>query len=68
MIEKLADFLRLLLPYGSTSAGQTMLPSVTPDVKVGLMVEAPDTASMDSYEGESSYVPGEATVKAFSEQ
>ena len=45
VIEKLADLLRLLLTYGSTSAGQTMPPPVTPDVKAGLMAEAPDTAS-----------------------
>jgi len=91
VIEKLAALLRLLLPYGSTFTGQPMLPPVTPDVKAGVMVEAPETASpslpflsrahegvfaspikrslsMDSDEGEASYVPGEGTVKAFSEQ
>jgi len=32
LIKKIGTFLQSVLPYGSTSAGQAMPPSATPDV------------------------------------
>ena len=45
LTEKIAVFLQSVLPYGITSAQQSMPTPITPDVRARLMSEAADTAS-----------------------